>query len=329
MEKMRNKNIDLIKSIASFFVILVHFFLNTGFYNLKTINNIVTVSFILKNIAVVCVPLFLLVTGYLMNEKKVSKKYYFNILISILTYLFISLLCLFIRKYFLGENASIRDLAIGIFTFETNQYAWYVNMYLGLYLLIPFLNIIIEKIKENKNLFIFIIVILTFLTAFPKGLTYWSLLYPINYYFIGAYVKKYNVNTYKLKYIIVIVIVSIIEIIISKKIGHNAGFFNNYGMILILIKSISVFFLLNSIKFKRNISLLKKISKHTLSIYLISYMVDIIGYKYFNSTFLTYDQRFFHGYIVLIIFIICLILAIVIDYIMHYAIKKLEEILNI
>lgn len=58
-------------------------------------------------------------------------------------------------------------------------------------------------------------------------------------------------------------------------------------------------------------------------------MVDIIVYKYFNSTFLTYDQRFFHGYIVLIIFIICLILAIVIDYIMHYAIKKLEEILNI
>lgn len=70
MVKMRNKNIDLIKSTASFFVILIHFFLNTGFYNLKTINNIVTVSFILKNIAVVCVPLFLLVTGYLMNEKK-------------------------------------------------------------------------------------------------------------------------------------------------------------------------------------------------------------------------------------------------------------------
>lgn len=329
MDEMRNKNIDLIKSIASFFVILVHFFLNTGFYNLKTINNIVTVSFILKNIAVVCVPLFMLVTGYLMNEKKVSKKYYFNILLFILTYLFISLLCLFIRKYFLGDNASIRNLAVGIFTFETNQYAWYVNMYFGLYLLIPFLNIIIEEIKENKNLFIFVIAILTFLTAFPKVITYWSLLYPVNYYFIGAYVKKYNVNTYKLKYVIIIVTVSIIEIIISKKIGHNASFFNNYGMILILIKSISVFFLLNSIKLKRNTSLLKKISKHTLSIYLISYIVDIIVYKYFNSTFLTYDQRFFHGYIVLIIFIMCLILAIVIDYIIHYVIKKLEEILNI
>ena len=329
MDEMRNKNIDLIKSIASFFVILVHFFLNTGFYNLKTINNIVTVSFILKNIAVVCVPLFMLVTGYLMNEKKVSKKYYFNILLFILTYLFISLLCLFIRKYFLGDNASIRNLAVGIFTFETNQYAWYVNMYFGLYLLIPFLNIIIEEIKENKNLFIFVIAILTFLTAFPKVITYWSLLYPVNYYFIGAYVKKYNVNTYKLKYVIIIVTVSIIEIIISKKIGHNASFFNNYGMILILIKSISVFFLLNSIKLKRNTSLLKKISKHTLSIYLISYIVDIIVYKYFNSTFLTYDQRFFHGYIVLIIFIMCLILSIVIDYIIHYVIKKLEEILNI
>ncbi|WP_278627199.1 acyltransferase family protein [Thomasclavelia cocleata] len=74
MKNLRNHNIDFIKTIASFCVVFVHFFLNMGFYNLDYVNNIGLLSFVLKNIVVTCIPLFMIVTGYLMNKKTATKK---------------------------------------------------------------------------------------------------------------------------------------------------------------------------------------------------------------------------------------------------------------
>lgn len=270
-----------------------------------------------------------MVTGYLMNKKVVGKKYYFNIIIPILTYLYISFLCLLIRKYVLCDQKDIKDLLLGIFTFETNAYSWYVNMYIGLYLIIPFLNMIIEKIKINKNLFFYFICILTLITSIPKFLNYWAILYLINYYFIGAYIKEYHINIKKCKCFIFIIIIIFAEVLISKRIGFNTSFFNNYGMILILMKSVLLFLLLNSIKLKKDISILKEISNHTLSIYLISYVIDTIIYSFFNNIFLTYEQRFFHLYIILIIFAISFILALTIDWVVNCTINKIEVIFRL
>ncbi|WP_435303554.1 hypothetical protein, partial [Thomasclavelia cocleata] len=69
-------------------------------------------------------------------------------------------------------------------------------------------------------------------------------------------------------------------------------------MLISVMKSVLIFLLLNSIKLKRTITILEVISRHALSIYLISYIVDLVVYKYFNSLFVTYEQRFFHMYVV-------------------------------
>ncbi len=95
-----------------------------------------------------------------------------------------------IRKFILCGSTSLKLLLGGIFNFNTNGYSWYVNMYIGLYIIIPFLNIIIKEISENKNTFIFAVLVLTCLTAIPYCFDYWTIIYPINYYFIGTYIKS-------------------------------------------------------------------------------------------------------------------------------------------
>lgn len=102
----------------------------------------------------------------------------------------------------------------GILSFEAAKYSWYVNMYIGLFLFIPYLNKMyngLESQKEKRNL-IFTMLLLSgipevlnsvrfslpwtmiyndpseFLAVFPN---WWSNIYPITFYFIGAYLSDY------------------------------------------------------------------------------------------------------------------------------------------
>lgn len=112
----RSQNMDLIITNASFLQYLSTF-LNTGFYELDYIDNISLFSFVLRNIVITCVPLFMVVTGYQMDKKLVSKKYYINLVYPIVIYLLISIFCLMIREFILYEPINLKQLLIGIFIF--------------------------------------------------------------------------------------------------------------------------------------------------------------------------------------------------------------------
>ena len=78
--KKRNIQIDIIKTLAVFLVILVHFYLKNGFYDLDYYSKIMKISLLLRNFGMVCVPLFIMTTGYLLRDKEYSKKYFKGIL---------------------------------------------------------------------------------------------------------------------------------------------------------------------------------------------------------------------------------------------------------
>ena len=94
-----------------------------------------------------------------------------------------------------------------ILDFSADSYSWYIEMYIGLFPLIPFLNILWTNLKiREKKIFIFS---LLFLTAVPSLLNcwnllgeshlisvnpivpdYWEILYPFTYYYLGAYMRE-------------------------------------------------------------------------------------------------------------------------------------------
>ncbi len=331
MDKKRNINIDYIKCVAAFMVIFFHFFLNTGFNDITSLNHFTLISFILRQIGVICVPLFLLVTGYLMCDKNISKKYYFNLLNVISTYILISIICVFFRKYVLLEQITLEELIFGIFTFKANKYSWYVNMYIGLYLFIPFFNIIIEKIRDNSKMFLYLIILLIFFTSIPKlcNILFFGVnIYPITYYFIGAYLKNYSIKLNLFWLILLFVCMLLIECIFALVCGANLGIFFSNNIIFNLIKACSVFVMLMSLKLKSN-NLVNKISKHTLSIYLVSFIVDTLVYGIFNKIFLIYNVRYQNIYIVFIIFAISFFIALIVDFINMIMLKKLRKKANL
>lgn len=98
------------------------------------------------------VPLFIMLTGYL-NTNKVSEKKILSGNVEgadCLRFLFNIDPCFF-RKYYLHEDLSLFKSGLKILDFSAIPYAWYIEMWIGLFLFTPFLNLLYEAIPTQKT----------------------------------------------------------------------------------------------------------------------------------------------------------------------------------
>lgn len=301
-QSKRNISIDFIKCLAIFSVIGVHFILNTNNTLIIGSNTDVFVYLSYRQIFIVCVPLFFLTTGYLNINKEPNIKYYRKIFSILEVYFFYSVLSLLFRSIYLGETISISAGIKLIFSFQAIPYAWYINMFIGLYLLVPFLNKITKNSsKKEYELFILVLFIISVIPATWNNFTsiigysniiplpdFWMSVYPITYYMIGSYFRLYPVATVKKHFLCTAFSSYIISIIINysySSIDDISNIIKDYSSLFILIQSASLFLLfLNSKKdyivFKKFIT---SVSNVTLEVYLVSYIVDQLVYSFFNK----------------------------------------------
>lgn len=114
-----------------------------------------------------CVPLFIMVTGYLMKNKTYSKSYFFKLFPILGMYIICAAIYTFFDKRQLDIDY-LHNLIENIFSFS--HYSWYVNMYIGLYLLIPLLNNGFRSLS-TKKIQKLVLIILVVLTSFPSTLS--------------------------------------------------------------------------------------------------------------------------------------------------------------
>ena len=324
--KKRNINIDLIKSIAVFLVISVHFFLNTKFYNMKVTEINMFIGIFFRTMFMICVPLFMITTGYLMKDKKLNKKYYIGIFRVLITYLLSSITILTYLKIYNNEPFDINYILEKILTFRCG-YSWYIEMYIGLFLLIPFINLIYNNLKSKKQKQLLILTMLI-LTSFQGILNikyiiipdWWINLYPLTYYFIGCYLKEYKININKyvniLLFFSLTALSSYINIIFSKGDYFKNEIYNNRGSIFNVLSAVLFFIFiinLNLNKMPKVISkIITKISNLSLGIYLLSVIPDnLLYFHIFKDT----NLYSFKGYFTIIplVFILSIVLSIIIN----------------
>ncbi len=214
MQEKRSVNADLLRLLAAFMVNAVHFLLNNGFYYTPVEGVRMTVMVGMRSFFIVCVPLFLLLTGYLMKNKRLTKSYYKGILHTAVIYLLASAACAVYTILFI-EVKPVSQLLLGTLNFTTAPYGWYVEMYIGLYLLIPFLNLIYDNLpsKKSRGILLLTLFVLSSLPALlnvyrfedaawwtapytnmgfePLLPKFWLGLYPFLYYYLGAYLRDY------------------------------------------------------------------------------------------------------------------------------------------
>ena len=147
----RDLGIDIIKTLAISFVIGVHFFLNTRYYTTNLDNTNLFFQTYIQQIFLSCIPLFLMATGYLNNNTKITFNYFKKIIPIIIIYFIYSIPALIYRCSINEIPFDIKLWIEQIFSFKGHRYSWYINLYFGLFLLIPFFNKLYISLN-NKNI---------------------------------------------------------------------------------------------------------------------------------------------------------------------------------
>lgn len=310
----RNPALDLIRCIALFCVVGIHFYINTGFYA-EPIGPQMYILVLLRSAMQVCVPLFLLLSGYLLRFRKPTKTYYLKITHTLAVYCCASVLCILYQNLDGQNPVSLKEAISGIFGFYSAEYAWYIEMYIGLFLVIPFLNVMYNHLetKEAKRLLLFV---LLFCTAVPPIANIWRIfdpqwwlipsssanyntmlpdwwiwMYPITYYCIGCYLNEYPFRMRSGA----IFLLFLASVLFSGTFNYYrsygsvfiTGTWQDWESLLVVVPAVLLFGCIAKLDLT-NIpagfkSLLARMSDWSLGAYLVSWIFDRIFYPMLNA----------------------------------------------
>ncbi len=338
VKKLENRNsaLDIIRIVAVFTVISVHFFLYNGFYSYPVEGFKMYITVVFRSFLSVCVPLFIILTGYLMSNKTLSKKYYSGIVKTVLVFIVSTVFCMLYKSIAYGTPFTLKSLIYGTLDFSGSQYSWYVEMYIGLFLLIPFLNLSYNKLscKRHKQILVLTLVATTILPtlfnifnfesatwwADPKSAEtyqqiipdYWMSMYPIAYYFTGCYLREYGLKL-KTKSLLIVFLVTVLAFGTFSFYRFHGGsfkiisFVHWYGFEPYITATL-MFALMTRIKTDKysigTKKMLWKLSDLTYGMYLISYVFDSIFYPILNEKIPVFlDKLPFYFVIVPLVFV--------------------------
>ena len=332
--KERVIGLDLVRSFAIFSVIAGHFLvLNTPFR--QTVfdgGSMFMQGMIYLLFNATGVPLFIIMTGYLnANKTSCDRKYYKGMVRVIVSYLLFSVITILFRKYYIHEDLSCFNWLRKILDFSAIPYGWYIEMWIGLYILTPFLNLLYKAIPTKKQKQI-LIVSLFICTALPDLFNrygfylvpgFWQKVFPLTFFFIGSYIREYQIDINKVfnKWGGVISLIVIILVCAINPI-FNILFVKNHTMVQIVggsngvfgtIVAVLTFLLLYRVDYKNKFvrGSLTRISLLSLDMYLCCYIFDRIFYPYFIDRYFVNQAQFgwFFFIIVPLVFVSSFVLA--------------------
>lgn len=326
--RSRKPALDVLRCVALLCVAGTHFFLNSGFYRQNVSGFSMYAMIVVRGFCMICVPLFLMLSGYLSGSKTPSRSYYRKLGKILAVYLMASLFCGVCRVAYdrlLGDGSvSVFGQIAGIFSFSTAPYAWYMEMYLGLFFLIPFLNCLYHALPSQawKRGLVLTLAALTALPSIanvyclsdagwwlrPSSATnyhalvpaWWTDLYPVTYYFIGMYLRQYPLKYKRWVQALLTLLVGLLTgaYCYWRSYGSHfiKGIWQSYGSAGNLLLAVLVFSLLSGLKLEflgaRSRKWLARLSDWCLGAYLVSWVFDTLFYQLLNSWQSTLWGRF-------------------------------------
>ena len=309
--------LDLIRVCAIFFVIAGHFFsLNTSFKNVPFTGFSMFVQGMMHSVFMVGVPLFIMLTGYLNISKQPTRKYYKGMIRVLIAYVIFSIATIAFRKFHLGENLSLVQWTLKILNYSAIPYAWYIEMWIGLALLTPFLNYLWKAIPSLKEKLLLIISLFV-MTSLPDLCNRYGMYifpayfaqacYPLMFYFIGTFIREYQpIIKTRIGLFVIFTMSSITPL-------ANLLIFNRGGVDVVEIAGgpggvfyswiAVVIFLMLYRKDVTNLSVKKWIthsSMVSLEMYLCCYMFDQLYYPWFKERFYESQSQFLSWFFVII-----------------------------
>ncbi|MBQ9839034.1 MAG: acyltransferase [Oscillospiraceae bacterium] len=222
--------IDLLRCIGLLFVNALHAFLYNGFYYEHQTELILWGANSFRWLFFTCNGIFMILTGYLKTATPWGKKYYKSLWLVLIGYLLTCVISFPIRHFLIGEHLTLLQWLEKMVTFA--NYAWYIEMYIGLLLISPFINLALDKLNtKQQTLLALTMVILTAVpTVTPLNIApdYWTALYPLTYYTLGAVIQRCRPSIHPLL-ALVVVLLTVCGLGLTTLLTTDAGFSKGYG----------------------------------------------------------------------------------------------------
>ena len=148
--KERNLNLDLIRCVALLMVPIMHSLDHTGLYDQQLYGAANQFMIAVKTLFTTCIPLYVLLSGFLNNKKALSARYYLGLIRILGVYLLCGVACLAFEQCSGIAHRSPAEMVSALVNFNCSDYAWYIMMYFGLFLMIPFLNMAYHGLKRRR-----------------------------------------------------------------------------------------------------------------------------------------------------------------------------------
>jgi hypothetical protein len=228
----------------------------------------------------------------------------------LVAYLLFSIVTILFRAYYLGEEQSVVQWALAILNYSAIPYAWYIEMWIGLALLTPFLNYLWRAIPtiQEKILLLITLFILTALPdlsgrLFPKYFA--QACYPLMFYFMGTFIREYQ-PTIKAwlgwGMILSMALVTPIFNIVFMRGGDVVQIAGGPGGVFLTWIAVAIFLML----YRKDISVpsIKRMVTHcsmvSLEMYLCCYMFDQLYYPWFMEHFFVSQAQFLPWFFVIV-----------------------------
>lgn len=312
----RSVGLDIVRTIACLTVIGSHFFLYTDFNTAQFEGISMFLQGILSSI-VVGSDLYMILTGFLCYNKTFGMTFYKSGIKVILSYIFFSILTIIAQVYIFHDDMTWGRGLMGILSFSTIPYAWYIEMWIGLFLMSPFLNIW-YKALPSARMKLYLIGLLFAMTVLPDffnryGLyivpQFWENIYPLAFYFTGCYIREYRPDYNKIRILtgifLIVIVGPVFNLIVSYPtylhiIGDRNGIFMAALAVLIFLACYDIDVKRDSIK-----RIFRMISLRSLDIFLCSAIFDTKIYPLFRQFYFEDQSQFGVYYFVLIPLIFC------------------------
>lgn len=351
VKQERNSAFEILRIVAIIFIIAHHFAVHGGFdfqalenSALITVNKI-WVDFIYQ-LGKAGVNLFVLISAYfLINNKFKSRKFLYIVIEMLFFSVVFGLSFFFINR----KEFSLSLFKSIVFPFGSSTW-WFMASYLLLYIFSPFLNLGIKAMRKKMHFFLIVLLFIiwsllpTFLNL-DYGFTNFG--WFITLYFIGAYIKIYNVSIKFKPYIGILLSASIFVIWFFIKTGISLLFGNdnyiatriinwfnlaNINNFVQVSATIILFLAFKNIKMKNN-KVINIVSSTILAIYLFHDHVDVRNFLWIelfkNATYATSQFMILYSIgVIFCVFAVGVIIGLFYKYTIGLGVNRLLNILD-
>ncbi len=160
--KDRKKYLDILRTLACFFVVVNHFsFGFLGFDNIEPGSITYWIHLLLSIFCKFAVPLFFMISGALLLPKKESLADLYRKRVSRIVGTLVIASCIYYlsERFLIGSDISLTRM----YSSEMLYHLWYLYAYIAYLILLPFLRIIAEKL--TKDLFVYMLSFYVFIIA--------------------------------------------------------------------------------------------------------------------------------------------------------------------